>query len=524
MKIAIIGAGFAGLGTAKILREFGFDVTIYEKEADVGGVWSRSRRYPGVHTQNNKGTYCFTDLKMPRSYPEWPSGQQVQEYLELYVATFGLEPYLRLNSKVTEARLLEDESGWDVTSRGADGTLNTERFDHMVVANGIFSEPFIPPLDGSQDFQAAGNKIVAAGEFNDIEDARDKHVLVLGYGKSSCDVAIPISDVAASTTVVARQLIWKMPKRLGGVLNYKYLMLTRMGEALFRYQTLRGFEKFLHGPGDAVRRKMLGSVQSIATKQLKLDEIGLVPDGTFEDIGRSTVSLATDGFFERVKEGRIAVRRDSAITKLSVDKGVGHAKLTNGETVRADLIVCGTGFQQVVPFFNEELNARLTDEEGNFLLYKQIHPINVPNLTFSGYNSSFFSPLSAEMAAVWIASHLLGAHTLPPVEERLAYTVDRVAWMAERTRGHHARGTNVIPFSMHNVDEILDSIDLNVGWFARFLQWLGPVRPSAYRNVVKRLRQRAIKRQLLSPDVKPQKPKPQKPKLRNAKPQNKVSV
>jgi len=39
-SIGIIGAGIAGLSTAKILKSFGFDVTVFEKEAQVGGVWS----------------------------------------------------------------------------------------------------------------------------------------------------------------------------------------------------------------------------------------------------------------------------------------------------------------------------------------------------------------------------------------------------------------------------------------------------------------------------------------------------
>jgi len=52
MKIAIIGAGFAGLTTARHLRDFGHDVTVFEKVHDVGGVWSTTRLYPGVSTQN----------------------------------------------------------------------------------------------------------------------------------------------------------------------------------------------------------------------------------------------------------------------------------------------------------------------------------------------------------------------------------------------------------------------------------------------------------------------------------------
>ena len=482
MRIAIIGAGFAGLSTAKTLREFGHDVVVYEKAPDVGGVWSATRRYPGVRTQNNKKTYSLSDHPMPREYPEWPTGAQVQDYLESYVDQFGLAPHVRLSTEVTAARPTTDGNGWTVTAGGTPVV-----YDHVVVANGIFSEPFIPPFEGRDVLEEAGGTVLAAGEFHDLEDARGKQVIIVGYGKSSCDVAVEISTVAASTTVVARELLWKMPKKLKGVLNYKYLMLTRMGEGLFRYITPVGPEKFLHGKGDGIRRGMLGSVQSVATGQLKLAELGLVPDGTFEDIARSTVSLATDGFYELVADGEITVARDTTIVRFLEKDGEPFAELTDGSTVPADLVICGTGFVQHVPFFDDATLRRLTDDKGNFMLYRQILPVEVPNLTFAGYNSSFFSPLSAEMAALWIASYLAGQHAVPTPEQRRAIITERLAWMQERTKGQHARGTNIIPFSMHNIDEVLTEAGLNVGKATKARQWLLPVNPRSYRKAVRKL-------------------------------------
>lgn len=487
MRIAVVGAGFAGLSAAKVLRQSGFDVTVFEKAPDVGGVWSRTRRYPGLRTQNNKGTYHLSDLKMPREYEEWPTGEQVQAYLEQYAQTFDLTSSLRLSTEVVAAELVDGESGWEVTSQPAGGAAVRERFDHLVVANGIFSEPMVPPFPGRAEFEAAGGRVLAAGEFHDLESARGKHVVVVGYGKSSCDVSIPLSDVAASTTVVARELLWKMPKKVANVLNYKYLMLTRMGEGLFRYIEPVGFERFLHGPGNSVRRSMLGSVESVAVKQLKLRELGLVPQGTFEDIARSTVSLATDDFFERVAAGRIGVHRDELVTELLVRDGRPAVRLSDGRELPADLVVCGTGFRQRVPFLEERVQRRLEDETGNFVLYRQILPLDVPHLTFCGYNSSFFSPLSAEMAAVWIAAHLRGGIALPPKETMRAHVRTRLAWMTERTQGQHARGTNIIPFSMHNIDEVLDELGLNVGPLTRARQWLLPINPRSYRRVTARM-------------------------------------
>jgi hypothetical protein len=63
----------------------------------------------------------------------------------------------------------------------------------------------------------------------------------VGYRKSVRDVTAPISKVAASTDVIAGQLLWKVPCEVG-VLNLKILLLTRMGEALFRCLRPRGFE------------------------------------------------------------------------------------------------------------------------------------------------------------------------------------------------------------------------------------------------------------------------------------------
>jgi hypothetical protein len=181
---------------------------------------------------------------------------------------------------------------------------------------------------------------------------------------------------------------------------------------------------------------MLSSVESVATRQLRLPELGLVPDGTFEDIARSTVSLATDGFYEAIADGRISVLKDNTIRGFLEDDGRPFAELADGTTIPADLVVCGTGFRQQVPFFDEGVRKQLTDDRGNFELYRQILPHDVPNLTFAGYNSSLFSPLSAEMSAVWIASHLAGLHQVPPVEERRRMVAPRIAWMEKRTNGH----------------------------------------------------------------------------------------
>ena len=503
MRVGIIGAGVAGLVSAKVLGQAGHEVIVWDKAPDVGGVWSRTRRYPGLTTQSPKAQYSLSDYPMPCDYPEWPTAAQVQAYLATYASRFGLDRALRLSTEVTAA-VPAPGGGWAVTTAdaagaggdggaasaggdggatGAGGRSATEHVDRLVVANGIFCEPAVPRYAGEAEFTAAGGRVLAGTELHDAEQARGKRVLVVGYGKSACDVTVPVSEVAVSTDVIARHLLWKVPRRIGGVVNFKMLLLTRMGEALFRYLRPRGVERFLHGPGNGLRGNMVNSIGSASVRQFGLKRLGLVPPGQMEDIVRGAIGLATEGFFEGVAAGRITVHPSAAIVRLLGDDGVPAAELDDGTRLRADLIVCATGFTQGVPFLPGDVTARVLDERGNFMLYRQIRPVDVPGLYFNGYNSSFFSPLNAEMAAVWIAADLAGAVALPGPAEMRGQVAEQLAFMDEATDTHHCRGGKIIPFSLHNVDEVLGDLGVNISAAVRAWHWLMPVDPAAYRRV-----------------------------------------
>jgi len=487
MRVGIIGAGAAGLATAKVLAQAGHEVVVYDKAPDVGGVWSRTRRYPGLTTQSPKAQYSLSDFPMPRDYPEWPTGAQVQAYLAAYASHFGLEAALRLSTEVTAAVPVPD-GGWAITAasaagHSATGHSGTEHVDKLVVANGIFCEPAVPRYRGEAEFTSAGGQVLAGTELHDEERARGKRVLVVGYGKSACDVTVPVSQVAASTDVIARHLLWKVPRRVGGVLNFKMLLLTRLGEALFKYLRPRGVEKFLHGPANGLRGKMINSIGSASVRQFGLARLRLVPPGQMEDIVRGAIGLATEGFFEGVTAGRIVVHPNRTITALLDEHGTPTAELDDGTRLPADLIVCATGFTQGVPFLPADVTRRVLDERGNFMLYRQIRPVDVPGLYFNGYNSSFFSPLNAEMAAVWIAADLAGAVALPDQGAMRRQVVGQLAFMDTATDTHHCRGGKIIPFSLHNVDEVLGDLGVNIGAAVRAWHWLMPVDPAAYRRV-----------------------------------------
>jgi cation diffusion facilitator CzcD-associated flavoprotein CzcO len=76
-RVCVLGAGIAGLVTAKVLRDDGFEVIVLEKLPTIGGVWAPSRTYPGLRTNSTRESYAFSDFPYPVTADEFPTAEQV---------------------------------------------------------------------------------------------------------------------------------------------------------------------------------------------------------------------------------------------------------------------------------------------------------------------------------------------------------------------------------------------------------------------------------------------------------------
>lgn len=483
-RIAIVGAGIAGLVCAKVLTEDGFAVEVFDRAPDIGGVWSETRRYPGLRAQSTKNTYHFSDHPMPADYPRVLDGARMQEYLSSYVRAFGLTDRLRLRTEVVAADPVE--GGWLLEIRDADGVHRTS-CDHLIIANGVFSEPEIPDFAGATAFARAGGQLGHSTQFLDVEAVRDRAVVVVGYGAAAADLATEISKVAADTTMVARRLLWKMPRRLATGIDAERILLTRTGAAHFGHPEPGRIERLLHGPARSFRDSNLDLIEALVAQRSGAAELGLVPDRRFEQAYDAAFGLATEGFAEQVTQGRLTVRGQTKVIALGGGPAGPFAELSDGQRVRADIVVCATGFQQRVPFLTPYVQRQLTDDDGNFRLYRQILPLDVPHLTFAGYNTSLLSAVSAEIGAHWTAALLTGNLALPPVETMSERIDTRLRWLDQHTGGRHAHGT-ITPDAIRDIDELLGDIGVRLPVAARTAQWLRPVRPGDYRVVSRRKR------------------------------------
>jgi cation diffusion facilitator CzcD-associated flavoprotein CzcO len=90
--VAIIGAGFGGLGAAIRLDRAGFDsVLIFEKANDVGGTW-RDNSYPGCACDVPSHLYSYAFARNPRWSDTFSGQAEIWAYLRDCVDRFRIGP------------------------------------------------------------------------------------------------------------------------------------------------------------------------------------------------------------------------------------------------------------------------------------------------------------------------------------------------------------------------------------------------------------------------------------------------
>lgn len=93
--VCVVGGGFAGVATAKVLLARGFTVTLFEKQEKLGGLWVDN--YYGAACQTDKALYEYPDKRYDKEVSLFATAQEIQVPIRLKMKT-QLYPVAALSS------------------------------------------------------------------------------------------------------------------------------------------------------------------------------------------------------------------------------------------------------------------------------------------------------------------------------------------------------------------------------------------------------------------------------------------
>ncbi|GAS97765.1 putative monooxygenase [Mycolicibacterium canariasense] len=205
VSVAIIGAGFAGVGAAIRLKDRGItDFVIYERDTRVGGTW-RDNTYPGAACDIPSRLYSYSFAPNPDWSHTYSGSAEILRYIEGMVAEAGIEPHIRFEHTVTGVVYDQAAGEWTVSFTGRDPV----RARAVIVASGPLANVSLPDIPGVDTFEG---KTIHSARWDHEYDFTGKKVAVVGTGASAVQIVPELVKVAESVKVFQRTAGWVLPR------------------------------------------------------------------------------------------------------------------------------------------------------------------------------------------------------------------------------------------------------------------------------------------------------------------------
>lgn len=388
-RVCVIGAGVGGISAGKALSQAGIEFDCFDARSRIGGIWvfDETRRRTSVwHSLNQntpRGLYQFSDFPMPDDYPDFPSHQQIQHYLERYVDHFGFRERIRLNTSVQRCTRKEDGT-WTVTLDNGE----EHEYDALVVANGHHNEPNFPNYHFRDKFDGS---VIHSSSYRYREEYRDKKVLVVGIGNSGSQIAVDISHAASMTYISIRRGVYVLPHYLFGI---------RMDKAM-SFLNDWWFKKLLPYPFFNLVHTGMYKLLIAKRKQMGMPK----PD----HLMMSSLPTLSENFGNRIGDGKLKIV--PAVERIEGKR----VHFADGTSQEIDAIVYSTGYKTTFPFFEKSF---LNTEDNRIPMFKRIFVPNVDNLAFVGlFQAVTWGFLDMmELQAKVVADYFTGRYKLPGIE------------------------------------------------------------------------------------------------------------
>lgn len=224
-RTAVIGAGPCGLAQLhafELARADGIDVgevVCFEKQSDWGGLWNYTWRtgvdahgdpvhgsmYRYLWSNGPKECLEFADYSFDEHFggpiPSFPPREVLYDYILGRAKKSNVRQFIEFDTAVRDISVDGDAFAVTVESwETGPGVLRTETFDHVIVATGHFSTPYVPEYPGFESFPG---RILHSHDFRDAVEFTGRDLLILGSSYSAEDIALQTLKYGAGSVTVA---------------------------------------------------------------------------------------------------------------------------------------------------------------------------------------------------------------------------------------------------------------------------------------------------------------------------------
>jgi cation diffusion facilitator CzcD-associated flavoprotein CzcO len=352
--VLVVGGGQAGLTIAARLKQLNVDALIVDREKRIGDNWRR--RYHALTLHNQVQVNHLPYMPFPPNWPVYIPKDKLANWFEAYVESMELNFWTGTGF---ERGVYDDAEGrWSVVLRRADGTERTMHPRHIVMATGVSGIPNRPEIAGLKNFTGT---VLHSSQYGDGEAWNGKKAVVIGTGNSGHDIAQDLHSSGAQVTLVQRSstLITNIEPSAqlayatynDGTLEDNDLIASSMPLTLARKSHV-----LLTEQSKNLDKELLDGLARVG---FKLDFGDGGTGWQFKYLTRGGGYYFNVGCSDLVAAGKIALRQFADIETFAA----GGARMKNGETIAADLIVLATGYKPqehlVRQLFGEEVTARV---------------------------------------------------------------------------------------------------------------------------------------------------------------------
>ena len=332
-RVAIIGAGFSGLGMAIRLRQEGIDdFVVIERASEIGGTW-RDNTYPGCQCDIPSVLYSYSFAPNPNWTRTYPLQEEIRDYLRRCASEFGVLPFIRFEHEVLSATWEKEPRRWRIETSHGDITA-----DVMVGAQGGLSNPSVPDIPGLEDFE--GTRFHSA-QWDHDHDLTGERVAVIGTGASAIQFVPEIQPKVGRLHLFQRTPSWVMPDPDRPLTNFEHRLFERVPAA---QRAVRGLVYVLMEGTvlmTMVDKRLAKGLESIARRHLRSQvrdpelRRKLTPRYT---IGCKRITMS-DSYYPALAQPNAEVVTDG------IREVCARSIVTSDGTEReVDTIVLGTGF------------------------------------------------------------------------------------------------------------------------------------------------------------------------------------